>query len=93
VATLTDHGISVSLEFRFGSTGEPTGIYTPARWGTFEGGYEQRAWEGHFRDYQARDGVLVPSEGDVGWYVGDQWRAVWRGTITAYESPPVESVR
>jgi hypothetical protein len=85
VATLTDHGVSVSLEFHFAGTGEVAGIYTPARWGTFGGGYEQRAWEGHFRNYQRRGGILVPSEGDVGWYVDDEWRMVWRAVITAYE--------
>jgi hypothetical protein len=43
-------------------------------------------WEGHFRNYRERDGVVVPSEGDVGWYDSTGWRAVWRGTITAYEA-------
>jgi hypothetical protein len=33
LATLTEHGTSVSLEFRFAETGEVTGVYTPARWG------------------------------------------------------------
>ena len=84
LATLTDRGVSVSLEFRFAETGEVTGIYTAARWGTFEGGYRQVPWEGHFRDYQERDGVVVPTEGDVGWYVGDRWHAVWRGRIIGY---------
>ena len=86
LATLTDHGVSVSLEFRFARTGEVTGIYTPARWGTFGGSYEQRPWEGHFRYYERRDGVTVPTYGDVGWYVGDEWQAVWKGTITGYDS-------
>lgn len=87
LATLTDHGVSVSLEFRFTETGEVSGIYTPSRWGTFDGGYEQRPWEGHFHDYRMRDGVLVPTSGDVGWYAGDRWQAVWEGTISAYEAP------
>ncbi len=86
LATLTDHGVSVSLEFRFADTGEVSGIYTPSRWGTFHGGYEQRPWEGHFGDYRMRDGVLVPTNGDVGWYAGERWQAVWDGTITAYEA-------
>ncbi len=81
LATLTDRGTSVSLEFRFAETGEVTGIYTPGRWGTFGGGFEQRPWEGHFRHYSRTNGVLVPTEGDVGWYVDDEWRAVWKGTI------------
>lgn len=86
LATLTDHGISVSLEFRFAETGEVTGIYTPGRWGTFGGRYEQRPWEGHFRRYAERDGALVPTEGDIGWYVDGTWHAVWIGTITEFNA-------
>ncbi len=85
LATLTDHGITVSLEFRFAESGEVIGIYTSGRWGTFAGGYRQVAWEGHFRDYRDRGGVIVPTEGDVGWYVNNEWRAVWKGTITSFE--------
>lgn len=85
LATLTDHGISVALEFRFGGGGEVTGIYTPERWGTFPEGYRQVPWEGRFGEYRVRDGVFVPTEGEVGWYVDGQWRSVWKGTITAFQ--------
>jgi len=85
MATLTDHDVSVALEFRFADTGEVTGIYTPTRWGKFPEGYRHVPWEGHFRDYQNRNGVFVPTQGDVGWYVNDEWRAVWKGTITEFE--------
>jgi hypothetical protein len=84
LATLTDHGVSVSLEFRFSDSGEVTGIYTPARWGTFDGGYRQIPWEGHFRNYRQQDGVVVPSEGEVGWYAANEWQAVWRGRIAQF---------
>jgi hypothetical protein len=73
------------LEFRFAQTGEVIGIYTPGRWGMFPGGYRQVPWEGHFRDYRERDGVVVPTEGNVGWYVDDEWRAVWKGTVNEFE--------
>ena len=86
LATLTCHGVTESLEFRFAETGEVTGIYTPARWGKFADGYRQVPWEGHFRDYRERDGVVVPFDGDVGWHVDGQWHAVWRGSVTAYEA-------
>jgi hypothetical protein len=86
LATLTNHGVTVSLEFRFAETGEVTSIHTPGRWGTFPGGYRQVPWEGHFREYRTRDGVFVPTEGDVGWYVDKEWRTVWKGSITAFES-------
>jgi hypothetical protein len=86
-ATLTDHGIAVSLDFRFNSAGEVESIYTPARWGTFAGGYKQIAWEGHFSRYARRNGLLVPSQGEVGWYSEGEWRSVWQGTLVsaAYE--------
>ena len=84
LATLTSNGTSVSLEFRFAETGEVSGIYTPARWGTFAGGYEQVPWEGHFTDYRERDGMLVPTYGEVGWYVGGEWRVVWKGEVAGY---------
>jgi hypothetical protein len=85
LATLTNGRVTVSLEFRFADSGEITGIYTPARWGTFPGGYRQVPWQGQFRDYRERDGVLVPTQGEVGWYIDDKWRAVWKGTVAAYE--------
>lgn len=65
--------------------GGVTGIYTPGRWGTFPGGCRQVAWEGHFRDYRARNGVVVPTEGEVGWYIDDPWRVVWKGVVVGYE--------
>ena len=81
VATLTDHDTTVSLEFRFSTTGEVEGIYTPARWGRFGRVYSQRAWEGHFRDYDLVDGIRIPTTADVGWYVDGQWEPVWIGTV------------
>jgi hypothetical protein len=81
---LTSHDVSVSLEFRFAPSGEVTGIYTPARWGAFSGGFRQVPWEGHFRNYRQQGGILVPMEGDVGWYIDNEWRAVWKGTVVNY---------
>lgn len=82
LATLTDAGITVSLEFWFNDAGEVTGVYSPGRWGRFDGDYAQVPWEGHFRNYQEREGMLVPTEGEVGWYSSpDGWRSVWRGAI------------
>jgi hypothetical protein len=82
LATLTDNGVGVSLEFRFNSAGEVASIFTPGRWGKFDGRYKQASWEGHFRNYVARDGMVVPSEGEVGWYSEGEWRSVWKGTVT-----------
>jgi hypothetical protein len=85
LATLTSHDVSVSLESRFAPSGEVTGIYTPARWGRFGDGYEERPWEGRFWAYRQRRGLWVPSGGEVGWYDGADWRSVWTGTVVEYD--------
>lgn len=81
LATLTDAGTTVSLEFRFNDIGEVIAIHTPARWGSFDGAYRQLPWEGHFGRYEERGGMRVPLEGEVGWYAADRWQAVWKGRI------------
>lgn len=85
IATLSDSGISVSLEFRFNDADEVTGIYTAGRWGKFGKVYEQRPWEGHFSDYAERGGMLAPARGEVGWYAGGAWSAVWKGEVVDME--------
>jgi hypothetical protein len=79
---LTNDDISVSLEFRFNAAGEVASVFTPGRWGKFEDGYKQVPWEGHFRNYVTRDGMVIPLEGEVGWYSDGEWRSVWKGTVT-----------
>jgi hypothetical protein len=80
-ATLTAGDDTVELEFRFADSGEVVGIYTPARWGSFNGGYTQLPWEGHFYDCERCDGVLMPRRGEVGWYHEGRLELVWRGSI------------
>ena len=63
-------------------------IYTPRRWGKFAEGFQQVPWEGHFRSYEERHGVFVPTEGEVGWYVDGSYQPVWKGTISAFQLGP-----
>ena len=79
LATLTDRGTTVSLEFRFDESGEVTGIYSPGRFGRFDGGYKRVPWEGHFRRYEVRARMRVPTHAEVGWYETGAWQAVWKG--------------
>lgn len=90
LATLSDHGVSVSLEFRFGTADEVTGIYSAGRYGRFDGKYRKVPWQGHFRDYQLQDGMLVPRYGEVGWYDGAALQLVWQGQVNdvRYEFEP-----
>lgn len=81
LATLSDHGTTVSLEFRFGGDGAVTGIYTPTRFGHFDGAWREAAWEGRFSDYIDHAGMRIPRQGEVGWHEGGELRIVWEGTI------------
>lgn len=80
-ATLTSHGTSASLQFRFNAADEIASIYTKGRFRSVNGGYQLTPWEGHFRHYVLRSGLRVPAEGEVGWYIDGRWEAVWRGQI------------
>ena len=85
LATLNDSEVSVALEFRFNDADEVAGIYTAGRRGKFGKSYLQLPWEGHFSDYMERGGMLVPARGEVGWYVGGVWKAVWKGEVVDWE--------
>lgn len=83
LASLSDHGLSVSLEFRFNPDDDVVGIYTPARWGRFGTEDRQVAWEGHFTRHVVRDGLRVPLRGDVGWYTDGTWKPVFFCDLSA----------
>jgi len=84
-ATLTDGGTTVSLVFRFNEAGEATVVHTPGRWRRQRKAYALTPWEGHFSDYRRHQGILVPSCGEVGWYVDGQLEIVWKGQVTSFE--------
>lgn len=82
LATLSSHGTTVSLEFHFNREDEVATIYTPQRWFRQGGKYRELPWEGRFFGYRERSGLLVPAEGEVGWYVDSKWQAAWKGRVT-----------
>lgn len=81
LATLSVGTTTVSLEFRFSADDDIVGIYTPGRWGRFDGKYKRVAWEGRFSGHRGHQGVRVPTQGEVGWYLGGVWQPVWRGSV------------
>lgn len=85
LATVTDLGNTVSLEFSFNEANEVDSVYTKERWSRTANGYELIPWEGHFSAYRRHQGMLVPYRGEVGWYGSDQLEIVWKGTITSLE--------
>lgn len=80
-ATLTDSGVSVSLDFRFGAKGEVAGVYTPARFRDVDGAPVPTPWEGSFQSYGRVGGVMVPGKGEVAWILPEGRLSYWRGEI------------
>lgn len=68
LATLTDAGLTVSLEFRFNDNGEIISVYTPGRYYREDDGrYVLKPWAGYHRAYAERSGMRIPIEGEVEW--------------------------
>jgi len=81
-ATLTAGGTTVSLDFFFGADGLVERIYTPARGRDVKGTSVPTPWEGRWFEYAERDGVRVPTRGEVAWILSEGRVPYWRGEIT-----------
>ncbi len=68
LATLTDAGLSVSLEFGFNDSGEIISLYTPGRYYHEDDGRNVlQPWAGYHRVYEEHSGMRIPVEGGVEW--------------------------
>ncbi|MCB1305725.1 MAG: hypothetical protein KDK37_15665, partial [Leptospiraceae bacterium] len=81
LATLSDGGNTVSLEFRFSEDGLVQSIYTQDRPGLFDGEYVTYPWEGRFQDYRKVDGMMIPFRGEVGWHLPEGFWLFWKGDL------------
>jgi hypothetical protein len=84
-ATLTDGAVSVSLEFRFNADGLVESIFSPARSRTVGKDLVPTPWQGRFWNYQIRDGMRVPTEGEIAWLLPGGPLPYWRGKVTRIE--------
>ena len=85
-ATLVDGPLSVSLVVRFGADGLIAGVRADARGRTVGGRIVPTPWEGRFGDYAERDGLLVPTTGEVAWVLPDRRQPYWRGEVVSIAS-------
>ncbi|MGD9563060.1 MAG: DUF6544 family protein [Pyrinomonadaceae bacterium] len=81
LATLTDGGTTVSLEFRFNETGQIVEIFTPARFKEVYGEYKPFPWAGRFTNYEERSAMMIPLEGEVEWQTPEGNEPYWKGRI------------
>ncbi len=82
-ATLVDGAITLSMTFHFGPNGLIEAIRAEARGRTVGGRIIPTPWEARLYNYQRRDGLLVPIEGEVAWITPDGRLPYWRGAITS----------
>jgi hypothetical protein len=85
LATLTDSGVTVSLELRCNDQSEIAEVFTPARFREVNGEYDSRAWSGRFWNYEKRNGMLIPSDGRVEWLLPVGNLPYWRAGIVEAE--------
>ncbi|MEN9229534.1 MAG: hypothetical protein Q6L68_01395 [Thermostichus sp. DG02_5_bins_236] len=86
-ATIRDGNLSLRLLFHFDAEGLIQTVRAEARGRTVKGEIIPTPWEGRWSAYEWRQGMVVPTEGDVAWILADGAKPYWRGQITelAYE--------
>lgn len=81
LATLSESGTTVSLEFRFNKAGEITEVFSPARFREFESEFIKTPWLGRFWNYVERSGMMIPTEGEVEWQLPEENMPYWKGKL------------
>jgi hypothetical protein len=81
-ATLEDGDVTASVVFHFDADDEIERV-TAERYRQEDDDYA--SWTGHFRAYERRDGMRVPTEAEVAWTLPDGDLPYWRATIEDIE--------
>ena len=81
-ATLKYGGVSASLTFHFSEDNVVTKVHAEERARRVDDGYEPTPWTGLWHDYENRDGINVPSAGEVVWHLPDGNMKAWQGKVT-----------
>jgi hypothetical protein len=78
-ATFTNGATTIALDFCFGSNCLIVSVSTERR---RRSAGDYAPWQGWFRDYQKRDGMLIPMAAEVGWREAQGVFPYWRGRIS-----------
>jgi hypothetical protein len=81
-ATLVDGELQVSMTVHFGPDGLLDTIRVEDRGRVTGDRVIPTPWEGRMCNYQRRDGLLIPVDGEVAWLTPEGRLPYWRGTIT-----------
>jgi hypothetical protein len=84
-ATLTDGTTTVKLVFQFDAQGLISSVRSDGRYREVDGRQVATPWQGLFWNYEVRNGLLIPLEGEASWLLPDRLKPYWRGRITTIE--------
>jgi hypothetical protein len=85
-ATLIEGDLVLTMTFTFGADGLLEAIRADARGRTVGNTIMMRPWEGRMSNYQLRDGMRVPLNGEVAWLLPEAEggrKPYWRGEIVS----------
>jgi hypothetical protein len=81
-ATLTEGNISVTMLFTFNESGLIETVRAESRGRMVSGAMVPTPWEGRFWNYDERDCMRVPLDGEVAWLLPAGAKPYWRGHIS-----------
>ncbi len=82
-ATLKDGETTVTLLFRFHENGLIESVRAEARGRTVGRIVIPTPWECRWSNYERRDGMCIPTEGEAAWVLPDGGKPYFRGRITS----------
>ena len=82
-ATLKDGETTLTLLFRFDKNGLIKSVHAEARGRTVAGVVIPTPWEVQWSNYELRDGMCIPTEGEVAWLFPEGPKPYFRGRITS----------
>ena len=81
-AILKDGETTVMLLFRFGGDSLIESVRAEARGRTIPGTTIPIPWEGRFSNYELREGMRIPLEGEIAWILPKGPKCYFRGRVT-----------
>jgi hypothetical protein len=81
LATIVDRGVEAKLEFRFGPDGLPASVFASDRARAVGQANVPTPWEATWSAWGPRNGMRVPSAGEVAWLLPEGRMSYYRGRV------------
>jgi hypothetical protein len=84
-ASLTTASTTAALDFHFDpATGLVSKVFSEARGRAVGGSIVPTPWQGRWTEWSMRNGMKVPSAGEVEWILPEGPQPYWRGRLSSY---------